>query len=270
MTAPVYLLPDLREYAEKSATVLRITGEEARHAVTVRRTRVGEEIDVCDGDGLRARCVVTAADKAELVLQVNEYVDESSIGQRWVLVQALAKGGRDEQAVDMCTEYGVHEIIPWFAERAVVSWKGKETKRRERWQSIAQAAAKQSRRSWLPRVASPVTSESLADAVREATGRGARVYLCHEEASTPLSSRVREDGSTGDVWVIIGPEGGISPEECELLEGAGAQKVLLAPHVLRSSTAGAYAFATIAAASVSEGASAGETTNESKSVQGTL
>ena len=249
MTAPVYLLPDLHEYAEKSATVLRITGEEARHAVAVRRTRVDEEIDVCDGDGLRARCIVTAADKTELSVQVNEYVDESEIGQRWVLVQALAKGGRDEQAVDMCTEYGVHEIIPWFANRAVVSWKGKEAKRRERWQSIAGAAAKQSRRSWLPRVASPVTSTELAEAVREASSRGARVYLCHEEAETALAALARESADTAEVWVIIGPEGGISPEECELLEGAGAQKVLLASHVLRSSTAGAYAFATIAAAS---------------------
>lgn len=262
MTAPVYLLSDLRKYAEKSAPSLRITGEEARHAVTVRRTRIGEEIDVCDGNGLRARCVVKLADKTELVVQVNEYIDESEIRERWLLVQALAKGGRDEHAVDMCTEYGVHEIIPWFAQRAVVSWKGKESKRQERWQSIAGAAAKQSRRSWLPRVAAPVTSTELAQAVRQAAGRGARVYLCHEEAETTLSSRVRESAEAGEVWVLIGPEGGISPEECELLEEAGALKVLLAPHVLRSSTAGAYAFATIAAVS--------ETKNESKSVQGTL
>lgn len=258
MTAPVYLLPNLREYAEKSASHLRITGEEARHAVTVRRTRIGEEIDVCDGEGLRARCVVTAVEKTELALQVKEYADESEIGERWVLVQALAKGGRDEQAVDMCTEYGVHEIIPWFAQRAVVSWKGKEAKRQERWQSIAQAAAKQSRRSWLPRVVVPVTSTELAETVRQATSRGAHVYLCHEEAETTLSSCVSENAEATEVWVIIGPEGGISPEECELLEEAGAHKVLLAPHVLRSSTAGAYAFATISAVA--------ETKNESKSV----
>lgn len=249
MTAPVYLLPHLRECVEKSASILRITGEEARHAVTVRRTRIGEEIDVCDGEGLRARCIVTAADKTELVVQVNEYIDESEIGERWVLVQGLAKGGRDEQAVDICTEYGVHEIIPWFSQRTVVSWKGKEVKRRERWQSIAQAAAKQSRRSWLPSVASPVTSTELAEMVRQATSRGARVYLCHEEAETTLSSLAHESADTADVWVIIGPEGGITSEECELLEEAGAYKVLLAPHVLRSSTAGAYAFSTIAAIS---------------------
>ncbi|MBR5950077.1 MAG: 16S rRNA (uracil(1498)-N(3))-methyltransferase [Actinomycetaceae bacterium] len=246
MTAPVYLFPDLDEYVSRSATSVCLRGEEARHAATVRRTRVGEEIDICDGKGLRARCVVSGVDKNELTVDVQSYEDETEIAQRWVLVQALAKGGRDEQAVDTCTEYGVHAIVPWFARRAVVSWKGKEGKRQQRWQTIAQAAAKQSRRSFVPHVSFGMATEKLADEIREITRGGGRVYLCHEEATKPLKSFAADIAKSPEVWVLVGPEGGISAEECAILEEAGAQKVLLSPYVLRSSTAGAYAFATIA------------------------
>lgn len=249
MTAPVYILDNLREYANASAQSIVVEGDEARHAISVRRTQTGEKIDLCDGRGLRARCTVSAVEGVRLHVTVEEYADERAIPTRYVLVQSLAKGGRDEEAIDICTQYGVHEIIPWFAQRAVVSWKGKEDKRRSRWQALAQAAAKQSRRSWIPTVSTPVTTSALAEKIREATARGVNVFLCHEKAEAELKTIARQAPASvsKDVWILIGPEGGIGEDEREDLTQAGAVCVLLSPQVLRSATAGAYALATLEA-----------------------
>lgn len=246
MTAPVYLMESLREANPIPGLCLGLDGDEARHAATVRRTRAGERLDVCDGKGLRARCEVLGASKTHLDLRVLEVSEEGEPAPRRVLVQALAKGGRDEQAVETCTEFGVHSVIPWASARTVSSWKGKEAKGRARWAATAAAAAKQSRRSWVP----PIVCESastarLAELVAQARGRGARVFLCHEEGQALLADILRCEAEGAETWILVGPEGGIAPEELALLEEAGARCVLLSAHVLRSATAGAYALATL-------------------------
>ena len=115
MTAPVYVCDDLSDAEEGSTLVL--DGAEAHHAATVRRARAGERIDVVDGRGTRARCVVAEAGGARLALNVRERVREQAPRPRITLVQALAKAGRDLQAVETSTEYGASRFVHWAADR---------------------------------------------------------------------------------------------------------------------------------------------------------
>lgn len=155
MTLPVYVDPDLS--AACVGETIRLDGDEARHAATVRRTRVGERIDIVNGKGLRATITVTDVAKSSLVGTVEHVANDPAHNPQITLVQALAKGGRDEQAVETATEYGADAFIPWQAERSIVSWSdpAKARKGVGRWEATAQSAAKQSRRSgfllWISR-----------------------------------------------------------------------------------------------------------------------
>ncbi len=246
MTFPVYLDTSLDR--AQCGDLLTLAGEEGHHAAAVRRSRPGETIDVVNGRGLRARCEVRAVGKHVLDLAVREISQESADFPHITLVQALAKGGRDEQAVESSTEYGVATVVPWESERCIASWRGKEEKGRARWEATARAAAKQSRRSWLPIVEDVVSTKALVNKIRAVREAGGLVFVCHEEASTILADVLRGSfDAPSQVWIVVGPEGGITPSEVTALDAAGAQTVLLAPHVLRSASAGPYAIAVIAA-----------------------
>ncbi|MBM7825282.1 16S rRNA (uracil1498-N3)-methyltransferase [Arcanobacterium pluranimalium] len=244
--------------------VVVLSGEEARHAATVRRTRCGELIDVVNAQGLRVRIEVNDVAKSQLAGIAREVVQESRPDTAITLVQALAKGGRDEQAVETSTEFGVDEVIPWESQRAIVTWSqsGKAAKGAAKWQLTADAAAKQSRRSYVPVVSEVLKSRELAGKIAQWVADGGLVFVCHEEATVSLVQSLQqlrsEQGrpsktATGmrllpaHVSVIVGPEGGITAEEIAMFTAAGAQTVLLGQHVLRSATAGSWAIAVLRA-----------------------
>lgn len=161
-----------------------------------------------------------------------------------VLVQALAKGGRDELAVQTAVELGVDRIVPWQAARSVSRWAGdKQLKGVQRWASIVREATKQSVRPWLASVEEPVTTAQLA--ARAAT---ARMLVLEPGANEPLAGIRFEQSDTREVVVVIGPEGGVSPEESQRLSAAGALSVRLGDAVLRTSSAGPAAIAVLNAA----------------------
>ncbi|KAE8764525.1 16S rRNA (uracil(1498)-N(3))-methyltransferase [Georgenia thermotolerans] len=263
MTTAVFHAAGLLDGVSPGA-VVTLTGAEARHAATVRRLRPGEAVDLVDGAGLRAGGTVTAAAKDALSVAVDRVTREPAPPVRLVLVQALAKGGRDEQAVETATELGVDAVVPWQADRSVSVWSGAKVARgRERWAAVALAAAKQSRRAWVPEVREPVPTTRLVAVVGESVGGGGAVLVLHEQATTPLAAAhlpaVPAGPATGaageapapgdgapEVLVVVGPEGGITDAEVAALEAAGAQPVLLGPHVLRTSTAGPAALAVLA------------------------
>ena len=266
MTAPVFLFtPETIEPADAVAsatfgTVLMLTGPEARHAVTVKRLRAQERVDLVDGAGLRLLCEVTGAGvggaKDRLAVRVLERVEEPEPPLRLTLVQALAKGGRDEQAVETATEVGVGLVLPWQSERCVSVWQGaKQAKGRQRWQATALQAAKQARRARVPEVEEVRDTRRLADWVGQTVRGGGVVLVLHEEASTPISTamesvRLPAPGEAPRALaVVVGPEGGISPEETAALEAAGATTVRLGPHVMRTASAGPVALAVLAHAS---------------------
>ncbi|MGC5616496.1 RsmE family RNA methyltransferase [Georgenia sp. Z1491] len=191
MTRPVFLAEPAELADVRAGGVAHVRGPEAHHAASVRRIRSGEEVDVVDGRGRRVTGAVTDAAKDRLTVSVTTVVDEPAPTPRLVLVQALGKGGRDEQAVESATELGVDRVVPWQAERCVSRWDAKADKGRARWTSVAEGAAKQSRRARVPAVDAVVTTASLADAVARATGAGAA------EASGPGGTAGHGAGAPG-------------------------------------------------------------------------
>lgn len=221
-------------------SLFTLEGPEARHAVAVKRLSPGETVDIVDGTGTRMSGRVTAASSSGLEVECTSVAVEDRPGVRLVLVQALAKGDRDELAIETATELGIDAVIPWQSERSIVRWKGdRAAKAHAKWQSVVTAAAKQARRAWVPEVRPAVDTAALSGAVAAA---GLAVIL-HENAVRPLRDVLEAwDGAGGaepqEVFLIVGPEGGISPREVTKLCDKGAVTALLGHHVLRSSTAG--------------------------------
>jgi 16S rRNA (uracil1498-N3)-methyltransferase len=220
----------------RGAERILLDGDEGRHAAVVRRLGRGETVELTDGHGSVARCVVVAADRSGLVCEVRERAEEPPPTPRIVVAQALPKGDRGEAAVETMTEVGVDEIVPWRAQRAVTRWQGDRGDRAlRRWRSTAREAAKQARRAWVPEVADPVTTAALA---RRLSGAALAIVL-HEEADRSIGDLPLPD--LGELVLVVGPEGGITPDELAAFDSAGAVQVNLGPAVLRTSTAGTVA-----------------------------
>jgi 16S rRNA (uracil1498-N3)-methyltransferase len=189
-----------------------------------------------DGVGARGICTVEAVRRGALDVAVTEWAAEPVATPRLVVVQALAKGGRDEDAVESMTEIGVDEVLGWSASRSVAKWTDRT---QSKWQSTADAAARQARRSWWPTIAGPVSTDEVAKRLEAAT----LALVLHESTMERLSAA--EVPTVGEVIVVVGPEGGISDGELSAFEAAGARPVRLADTVLRSSTAGVAALSAI-------------------------
>jgi 16S rRNA (uracil1498-N3)-methyltransferase len=229
---PVFLAPA----GELGGDVIVLSGPEGRHGATVRRLTPGERVDVTDGAGNLAECVVTQAGGGMLHLAVRSRRVEPPADPAVVVVQALPKGDRGPLAVELMTEAGVDVIVPWAAQRCVTQWHGERGERAlARWRATAREAAKQSRRARFPEVAGLA---STPDVIR-AVGSAALAVLLDPVAASALSTVPLP--SSGDLVVIVGPEGGLSPAETAALAGAGAVAAHLGPTVLRTSTAGLVA-----------------------------
>ncbi len=224
--------------------VLLLDGAEARHAAQVVRLRAGEQILLSDGAGRRGRAQVESVERGELVARLLDVESLPEPSPRFVLVQALARGDRDEQAVEAATELGVDEVVPWQAARSIVQWRGdKLEKGRARWEAVVRAATKQSRR---PRVPAVAPAEGLA-ALQDRVAAADLALVLHEAAAGPLAGV--ELPKAGTVVLVVGPEGGITDQELTALTDSGARAVRLGDEVLRSSSAGPAALAVISAAS---------------------
>jgi 16S rRNA (uracil1498-N3)-methyltransferase len=222
-----------------------VTGAEARHAVTVSRLAVGESVRVGNGSGLVASGTVRATAPGEFRFEVDAVVVTPRPKPAIWLAQALAKGDRDELAIQAATELGVDGVIPWTAARSISRWEGsKVAKGQGRWTAVVREATKQSARAWLPEVAPLVNTRQLA-----ALGESAQLVVLDPLAGLSLTAvalRQVQDAGT-DIVLVVGPEGGISPAEFELLYAAGAVGAKLGDGILRTSTAGPAAIAVLSA-----------------------
>ena len=238
MSLPVHLVPSLSGVAAGSS--VEVTGDEAHHAVAVRRLRVGESVVLTDGSGTSVTGEVASTGKRVFALTVSSVRVAPEPDPAVVVVQALPKGDRGELAVEMLTEIGVAEIVPWAASRSVAVWKGERAvKSLARWRSTAREAAKQARRSWFPVVADPATTGEVAALL---AGADLGVVL-HEGAAVPLASL--DVPASGRIVVVVGPEGGLTDDEIAAFAAAGARPVVLGAEVLRTSTAGVAAVAAL-------------------------
>ncbi|MFF9863946.1 16S rRNA (uracil(1498)-N(3))-methyltransferase [Streptomyces sp. NPDC013953] len=236
MTAPVFLVEGLR--AATGGTVT-LDGAEGRHAVSVRRLRVGEEIVLTDGAGTGAYGTVAAVEgKDRLEVAVREMRTEPEPDPRITVVQALPKGDRGELAVETMTETGVDAIVPWAASRCITQWKGERgLKALAKWRATAREAGKQSRRLRFPEVADAASTKQVAGLLAAADFAA----VLHEEGAEPLATA--DLPAAGGIVLVVGPEGGVSPEELAAFAEAGARPYRLGRSVLRTSTAGTAATA---------------------------
>jgi 16S rRNA (uracil1498-N3)-methyltransferase len=235
VTLPVFLGPVTG--AEAGDTVV-LEGDEARHAVVVRRIRVGERVLLVDGRGSSATCAVTSTSKAALSAEVEAIRVEPSPSPSVTVVQAIPKGDRGELAVEVLTEIGVDRIVPWAAARSVGAWRGERAARSlARWRSTAREAGKQSRRAWLPEVTEMARTAEVATLLDQAD----LAVVLHEGAASPISA-LSLDG-VSSIVVVVGPEGGITDDELSAF--GGGQVVRMGESVLRTSTAGVAAVAAL-------------------------
>lgn len=234
--------------------LVAFAGAEAHHATSVRRLKRDETLSVADGTGLELVGAVAATTKSMLALRVEQRIAHELATPSLTLVQALAKGGRDELAIQSATEAGVDAVVPWQAKRSVSVWQGRKlTTGQERWASVVREAAKQSLRARVPEVGEPVTTPQLAAALdgAQADAAGGRLALLLDPEAKERLTAVSLDRSVeavhGEVMVIIGPEGGTDPAERDRLMNAGVIPVCLGESVLRTSSAGLAAISVLSA-----------------------
>jgi 16S rRNA (uracil1498-N3)-methyltransferase len=243
VTAPLFFVSEDQLADATAGSEIILDGPEGRHGATVRRIGVGEPVLVTDGVGHRAGAVVESVGAGTLRLRVQAITLEQQPDSRFVLVQALAKGDRAEQAIEAATELGVDMVVPWQAARSIVIWRGERAgKSLRKWESVVLAATKQSRRARVPLVSGLADQAAVIARIESA----ALALVLHEDAQQPLVSLALPE--SGDVVVIVGPEGGIAPDELSAFLAAGAVAVRLGPNVLRSSSAGPAALAVMSAA----------------------
>ncbi|MFI5679226.1 16S rRNA (uracil(1498)-N(3))-methyltransferase [Streptomyces cellulosae] len=239
MTAPVFVVEHLDAGA---AGPYVLDGPEGRHAVSVKRLRPGEAVILTDGAGRWAQCEVTGTEgKDRLIVRMTRVSEEPEESPRITVVQALPKGDRGELAVETMTETGVDAIVPWAASRCITQWKGERgLKALAKWRATAREAGKQSRRVCFPEVADAASTKQVAALLAEADF-AAVLHEDRDYGSEPLAAA--ELPADGEIVLVVGPEGGVSPEELALFEEAGAKAYRLGRTVLRTSTAGTAATA---------------------------
>jgi 16S rRNA (uracil1498-N3)-methyltransferase len=238
MSLPVHLVPSLAGAA--GGGTVEVTGDEAHHAVAVRRLRAGERVVLTDGAGASAVGEVSSTGKRVFAVTVTSVSYADPVEPAITVVQALPKGDRGELAVEMLTEIGVATIVPWAASRSVAVWRGERaTKSHARWSATAREAAKQARRSWFPTVAALATTSEVAGLLAAAD----LGVVLHEGAADPVAALPVP--ATGSIVVVVGPEGGIADDELAAFDRAGVRAARLGVEVLRTSTAGVAAVAAL-------------------------
>jgi 16S rRNA (uracil1498-N3)-methyltransferase len=220
---------------------VEVTGDEAHHAVAVRRLRVGETVVLTDGRGRSVTGPVVSTGKRQFAVSVTSVAEVPAPEPAVTVVQALPKGDRGELAVEMLTEVGVARIVPWAASRSVAVWTGERAvKSLARWRTTAREASKQARRSWFAEVGELATT---ADVVSLVAGADLAVVLHEGARGGGLADLDPADDES--LLVVVGPEGGLSDDEVAAFEAAGAHVVRLGAEVLRTSTAGVAAVAVL-------------------------
>jgi 16S rRNA (uracil1498-N3)-methyltransferase len=218
---------------------ITLAGDEAHHAARVGRLQVGESTSVGDGNGMMAVATVTAVSGSEVALSVGSLEHHERPAPEIWLAQALAKGDRDELAIQACTELGIDRVIPYQASRSISTWKDdKVDKGVARWTKIVTEATKQALRAYIPQVSEPQSTAGLCSLASECQ------IVVLDPFATETLSQFRPAGDR-PILLVVGPEGGLSPEELSALEKSGATRRKLGESVLRTSSAGPAALAVL-------------------------
>ena len=229
---PLFIVPEIA--GEGS---LEISGDEARHAISALRVKSGESVSITDGKGKRAEAVILEVSKKSLLVKISEIQKTQPAPVNLVVLQALTKGDRARETIELLTQAGVASILPWAAARSIGQWKS-DTK--EKWEIWAHEATKQSRRNWIPTVSDLQSTKTAMELVRKFD----LALMFHESATNKLS-QVLKGKDLKSVLIIIGPEGGLTEDESKAFQECGAIAVVMGDPVFRSAHAGAAALAAV-------------------------
>ena len=225
----------------ENSNLIEVSGDEAHHAIKVLRINIGEEILISDGAGNWVRASVENIEKKSFAAKVLERGFQQEKSPRLIVVQGLPKSDRVKDAIEILVESGVDLIIPWQADRSISKWQKDSL---DKWQSAAVAATKQSRRFRKPEIIDGLSLSQLLEIESE----NSAILVMHESATTKLSEVVTSKfADMSEIIIVIGPEGGISESELELLQSVGAHIVGLGPEVFRSAHAGGAALSAVSA-----------------------
>jgi 16S rRNA (uracil1498-N3)-methyltransferase len=218
---------------------ISIIGSDVNHIKNVLRMKQGDEILICNGQGKDCYCIINRVSEHEIIASINSIKDTGTeLKSKITLFQGIPKKDKFELIIQKAVELGVYEIVPVMTERVVVKLedKKKEEKKLERWQAIAEEAAKQSGRGIIPSI-KPV--RSFFDAIKDA-GQMELAFIPYEKAISMHNTRVVlskiENYTT--IGVFIGPEGGFDEEEIKLASENNIKPITLGKRILRTETAG--------------------------------
>ena len=214
---------------------VQLFGEDEKHIKTVLRAREGEEITLCDGEGMDYQCRIASLERGVLLDIISKDACETEPKTKITLYQGLPKADKMELIIQKCVELGVDRIVAVSTERAIVKLDKKETKKLERWQKIAEAAAKQSGRGKIPEIGQQVLK--FKEAVAEAKELDGAIIPYEREQETGIRQFV-QNFKGESVGVFIGPEGGFADEEIALAQENGITPITLGKRILRTETAG--------------------------------
>jgi 16S rRNA (uracil1498-N3)-methyltransferase len=209
--------------------------EDAHHAIKVLRIAAGEIFNLSDGKGAWSKVSVENVNKKSMTVRVLESGFEEALPQSFTIIQAIPKGDRIKESIEMSTEGGADRIVMWKAARSI----GRADEKIEKLQQTAREASKQSRRFRIPEIVGVATTDNVVDEIAKVD----LALVFHESAVQTISTAVTEGAKR--VAIIIGPEGGLTDSELETFAAAGAKVVLMGRPILRSAHAGLAALAAV-------------------------
>ena len=210
--------------------------DDAHHAIKVLRLKLGEVIKISDGVNKWVSGSIIEISKKELMISISERGDFEEKKPELVLVQAVTKSERNKEMLELAIEAGVDRIIPWQAERSISKWQSDSA---QKWEIGIKEACKQARQVRLPKLMPMLTTAGVVQLL----SKDARIIVFHESASEKFA-QLQLPESLASIYLVIGPEGGISQSELSIFENGGSKIVRLGETVLRSAHAG---FAAISA-----------------------
>ncbi len=215
--------------------VYQFEGDDALHAIRVLRIGTGEIFNLSDGVGNWSRVQVLSVGKKSAEVKVLESGFQEELPVSFTVIQAIPKGDRIKETIELCTEGGADQIVMWKAARSI----GKSDDKIEKLQITAREASKQSRRFRIPKVFGVATTNHVIDEIAKSD----LVIVFHESATQKVSELVKPGAQK--VAIIIGPEGGLTDEEVDLFAASGAKVALMGRPVLRSAHAGLAALSAV-------------------------
>lgn len=240
MTLPLFYTNELT--TKSGGQLVGLDAAASSHAIRSQRLATGDEVLIADGAGLLAQGRIEHADAQHAMIRVDHITHTPAPPVRINLVQALAKNDRDLLAAEMATEIGVDAVTPWQAHRSIVRLRPERSaKTLAKWEAKLQAAAQQARRATIPQLHDPISGTDIANLHRPAQGH--HVMVLHETGHHELATALPDLEALNTLHVVVGPEGGVSPEECAAVADAGGAIVKIGQHIMRASTAGPVAIA---------------------------